>query len=218
MSSLLQVIGYFALALALGAVIGSVFSKRRRPGRPRIKIAQSAKARLVGPQGVYRCYFVADEAAGLVFSSPLQRDNYVPLRVGEPFMVQIPTTDGVITFRTEVLSRDATTHQFVVAYPDTYRMIDRRAELRETVFDGHEATINGHAALLCDLSPSGAKLVTQGELIAGESVTVTLPDGRGTCDGWALESIPGAFGNAPGRVVRVRFAEPICGPSTWARI
>ncbi|MBS1709594.1 MAG: flagellar brake domain-containing protein [Armatimonadetes bacterium] len=190
---------------------------RRHAKRPRLDMPAHTKARLVGPQGVYRCYYLSTEKEGLVFSAPLQRDAYVPVRVGETFMAQIPTSDGVLTFRTEVVSRDAATHQFTVAHPSHVRRIERRSELRETVFDGIEAVLNGEPAVLCDLSKSGAKFVTHCDVTAGEEVTITLPDGKGTFEGWALESIPGAWGSAIGRIVRVRFSEPFHGVNTWAR-
>lgn len=217
MREILEVIGLFAIALVIGAVIGTIFSMRRRSKHHVLELAPHTKARLVGPKGVYRCYYVATEREGLVFSAPLQRDHYVPVQVGEPYMAQVPTTDGVLTFRTEVVSRDPVTHQFTVAHPSAVRRVERRAELRETVFDGIEAQINDEPAVLCDLSANGAKLVTQCDITAGESVRLVLPDGRGVCDGWALESIPGAWGSAVGRIVRVRFSEPLGGLRTMAR-
>jgi len=217
MREILEVIGFFALALLSGAVLGTIVSMRRKSKHNVLDLPAHTKARMVGPKGVYRCYFVSSEKEGLVFSAPLQRDHYVPVQVGEPFMAQVPTSDGVLTFRTEIVSRDPVTHQFTVAHPAAVRRIERRAELRESVFDGIEAKVNDEPAVLCDLSLNGAKLVTHCDIAAGEPVRVVLPDGRGVCEGWALESVPGAWGSAVGRVVRVRFREPLGGLSSWAR-
>lgn len=158
---------------------------------------------------MYRCYFIREERDTLVVSAPLHRDHFVPVRPEEKLMVQLPVPDGLVTFRTYVVSRDSDDHTLRLAKPTHYRLVDRRAELRSTQVAGQAAVVNGSGAELVNLSAGGARVRTPLSLRAGERVEVKI--GEGACFGWALESIPDVLGTLPARSVRVRFESPLSG-------
>ena len=167
--------------------------------------------RLVGPGGVYRCHLLRKERDGLVFSAPLQRDHFVPLRVEEKLMVQMPVVDGLVTFRSEIMSRDAEEHSIKLETPKRFRHVDRRSEPRDDRVCGREVSLNGSAAALVNLSAGGARVVTPLALKPGERIQVQLGMEAAVCFGWALESIADHLGVEPARSVRVRFEAPLSG-------
>jgi hypothetical protein len=206
LQSALWMLVLFVCSAGLAYVLTS-FGRRRRIELPTVR--PNTSLRLVGPGGVYRCYLIRTDREALVVSAPLHRDHFVPLRPEERLMVQMPVQDGLVTFRTEVLSRNADDHTVRLTYPQQYRLVDRRSEPRSVGVAGQAAIVNGSTAELLNLSAGGARVKTRLALRAGERIEVTLD--QTACQGWALESIPDSLGTLPARNVRVRFETPLAG-------
>lgn len=171
----------------------------------------NSKARLVGAKGAYRSYYLRRMPEGLVFSPPLQRDQYTPLRIGESVMVQLPVEGGVITFCTKVLSRAADTEEFVLEHPQTFRRADRRIERRDTTCAGTLAALNGSQAVMKDLSAGGARVVTACRVQPGDTARLELPLGMGEAYGWVVAAHPGVIEGRQGIEARIQFQKPLSG-------
>ena len=214
---LLQMVGFLSVVFAVSMAVSYAITARNRKNLVLVPIPVTTRVRMVGPGGAYRCYFIRQTKQGLVFSAPLQRDHYVPVRIGEMVMVQAPLADCIVTFRSSILSRNAETHEFTVALPERLRHVDRRVEKRDSTLNGAIVRVNGEAGRLVDLSASGAKLIVPGDVRPGDTVTVDLPMEFGTAYGWALETLPTACGRTIHREVRVKFEEPLSGLSSRSR-
>ncbi len=208
---LLSALGLFALIFGLSMGVSYVVTSWRGRHIEKVHIEPNSKVRLIGPGGAYRCYFVRSNDKGLVFTSPLHKDSFVPVRPGESLMVQVPTDDGLLTFSSTVQSRDAATHELLLAHPSAVRRTDRRAEPRDTAYRGTAVKVNGETAELVDLSAGGARIVGSGSIRPGDAIQVQLPTGLGDAEGWALECQPAAFGARQGNEVRICFDHPLAG-------
>jgi hypothetical protein len=175
-------------------------SLRRTPSpipNGQIKVTSGASA--------YRARFLCESREGWLFTAPLQRDAYVPLRVGEPLIIEAPSVRGVLRFRTEIVDRRADSGVMVAQRPKQVHLEDRRAEERRTDLSTGDARVEGKAAELIDLSRHGAKLSVEGLIPRGDRVRLELPWLNEPCFGWTLESE--RSGDAT--MIRVRFEETL---------
>lgn len=211
MLEILQMVGLLAAVFAVSMVASWVLARKNRNRVTFVPLSENARVRMVGPGGTYRCYYLRRTKKGLFFSAPLQRDEYVPVRVGESLMVQAPIADSLVTFRSSVVSRDGESHEFCIAHPVRMRQVDRRSEARDKSVQGSIVRLNGDSASLVDLSAGGARIVSNSDVLPGDTVFVDLPDELGSVQGWALESVPSQFGGATTREFRIRFEEPLSG-------
>ena len=205
------------LMILLGATLGitAFVARLIRPRAPRLPdFSPNTSVRLVGPGGAYRCHLLAIDARGIVLSAPLQRDHYVPLRVGDSLTVQIPSGDGIITFRTHILHRDPATHEYILAQPSRFRYAERRTEPRDHGVEGRRVSMNGNLSELRDISANGARIVTAENLHKGDEVEINFGRGEQPIRGWTLDSGPSVMDARPARVVRVRFEAPLSGLSS----
>ena len=211
MSSLLQLVGLFILVFGVSLVASFGLHSMRKPFRKKLEIEPSTMIRLVGAGGVYRCHYLSHDRKGVRVSSPIQRDHYIPLRVGEQMMVQVPQAGGLLVFRTTIIERDADAHEFLLSSPEGVRNIERRSEHRDTTVEGQDVVFNGEPATLLDISAGGAKVLTQIEIDAGDQVRIQLHSNLGEAYGWALESTASQRDRRPARAVRVKFQIPLSG-------
>ncbi len=211
MEQTLQLIGLFAVVFGVSMALSYLLTMGKKLRPVRLPIAPNTSCRIIGPGGDYRSYYLKSSKKGLVFSAPLHRDHFVPLREGESIMVQAPADNAIITFRTTIVKRDPETHEFLLANPDRIRRVDRRAEVRDTSLQGEAVSINQDYGTLVDLSAYGAKIVTAAEVTPGDTVRLELPFEYGTAYGWILEAIPAAAGCEQGHAVRIKFNSPLSG-------
>jgi len=211
MLSFLQLVGVFSVVFGVTVAISYGIHVVKRPRINKVDLPENATVRMVGAGGVYRCHYLRAERRGLVFSSPIQRDHYVPLRAGESLMIQVPMPESLLTFRTTILERDADQHEFLLAHPEGIKRIDRRSEVRDTTIDGQEAILNGDSATMVDLSAGGAKVITSQVVDPGDQVRLELPANLGSAYGWALESTATHRGRQSARAVRIKFQVPLSG-------
>lgn len=183
----------------------------------RVDLEANVPVRLLGSGGCYRCHYLRTDGKKLVFSSPLQADRYVPLRVGEKVLVQAPGNGHYLAFRSEVLRNNSERHEIFLRSPSCIRRIDRRAEYRSTGCAGEDVLLNGDTAAIVDLSANGACVLAASVPDAGERIILSLPTGNSHAFGWVLDSVPAAFGRRKGHKVRIRFFEPLSGLTTADR-
>ncbi len=211
MNDVLTMLGLFALvfgfSMAVTYLVTSIKGRRVEP----VNLPEDTKVRMVGAGGAYRCYYLRTEEDGLIFSTPLQKDRYVPLRVGDSMIIQAPTHEGLVTFSSDILDRCGETHEIRLAHPKIVRRTDRRSEPRMTLIDDPNICLNGETSLLQDISAGGSRVITRAAVVPGDRVSVSLPKGLGHVEGWALETLPAAFEGSPAREVRIQFDQPLAG-------
>ncbi len=211
MNDVLTMLGLFALVFGFSMAVTYLVSSWKGRRVQEVNLPAETKVRLIGAGGAYRCYYLRTDSEGLVFSTPLQKDRYVPLRIGDSLIVQAPTTDGLVTFSSEILDRCPESHELRLSHPKIVRRTDRRSEPRLTIFDEAHVQVNGQASELKDLSAGGSRLVTKAVIGPGDRVSVTLPRGMGHVEGWTLDAQPAAFEGHPAREVRIQFDQPLAG-------
>ncbi|MCX7801107.1 MAG: flagellar brake protein [Fimbriimonadales bacterium] len=209
MNEVLELIGWMALVFA--ASVGGSYAlqttlRRLRGGVPD---PVGAKLRLRTAQGVYRCRVEARGPDGWVITSPLQRDAFVPLQVGEALTVEWPTERGVVLFRTRVLARDAVDHTYRIAPPERARPQERRSHPRTTEFPIDRVALDGRPAELVDLGPRGCRLRTASCPVPGTRVRVDLPWASEPSFGAVLEVRASSFDGGPGVEARLAFEQRV---------
>ena len=203
----------FEMLATLGIVVAGSYLVTRavmlsRPSPSKVAIPNGAKLKLLTPSGAYRCHVEKTDKTGIVTSAPLFRDSYVPLRIGEKVVVQVALQDRLLTFHTSVLSRDGVYHRVTLAHPKAFRWTERRSEVRTRLPRHSDAMVNGVAASLVDVSPTGVRIHTLALMNAGDFVEIAVPSSGSTLAGWVLGSSPVAIGNRMGRELRIRLDDP----------
>ena len=120
-----------------------------------------------------------------------------------------PVLGGVLLFSTRVLGRDASNHQLEVAVPDDLRRVERRVEPRDCRFRDEKSSLNGEMAVLLDVSPNGARVISTSNACAGDSVTLQLPGELGLVRGLVLSTLPDSLGSKRASQIRVLFVDSI---------
>lgn len=184
---------------------------RRR--RPEVRLTPDQKIRLLAPGGAYRSRFLRECREGLVVQAPLQRDVFVPLRVGSEVVVQAPHSDGLYTFRCLILSRSVDCHEYVLSLPDIVRNTERRSEPRLTPAEGQVATLNQQPAHVLNVSAGGARVLSFAFLSPGDYVSLSLSEFEGSANGFVLETTASVWQGRAAQEARIWFEEPFAGLS-----
>jgi c-di-GMP-binding flagellar brake protein YcgR len=153
---------------------------------------------------MYRAKLVAIETDGWRVTSPLRRNHYVPLKVGDRLTVEAPVTNGVYLFKTEVISISEEDHELTIAPPESGAVpLNRREEPR--LEHPEIVRMDGAPAQLVNLSAHGARLRTHLRYQRGDRARLDL--GGSIIYGWVLDVWPTKLGDAFQEEVRVRFEE-----------
>lgn len=105
----------FVLAIAFGAGVSTLVRRLRRPSMP--VPSPGAPLRIRADAAVYRSRFLEVGMDGWVFAAPLQRDAYVPLRVGEDLVVEAEEAEGRLVFRATLVDRCGDSGRMVMSRP-----------------------------------------------------------------------------------------------------
>lgn len=192
----LSVLVVFGASCAVAFGIGILLRRWRRPFVP----PANAKMRVRTGDAIYRCRFVGEGTDGWAFSAPLQRDNYVPISIGQSVSCEVTTDAGVVVFESRVKGRRADPPAIVISPPREVRNLNRRDNERRPVVGKSEISVDGMPGTLLDLSRGGAKLRMRRAPVRGARVGLTLPTGESLIAD-VLESEP----SLGGAIVRLRF-------------
>ncbi len=218
MNDIALLIGWFAIlfALSFGA---AYFLAKRKIGirRGPFWVDPDTAIRLSSPSGSFRSRFLQATKEGWMIAAPVQRDAFVPLRIGEGLVVQAPGAGGVWTFRTKVLDRQLEGHLLVLSRPEHPHLIDRRSQPRDVDVRGACVELNGCESELLDISAGGARVLTDAPLANGDNILMMLHADLGEARGWALECAPVRNGEGK-RAVRVCFSEPMAALQTKKKL
>lgn len=218
MSSVIELVGLFSLvfAVSFGAAYLWASLKRRQAQVPP---PERSVARLRTAGAVYRCRFVGVDPAGWRFTCPIQRDAYVPIRVGEGVTVECAAEGGVRVFRTDVVGRDAVAKELILRAPDTVHLRDRRSERRRDDVAGLTVVVDGIEGTLADISRTGLRMLSSRPIEKGERVSVLVAGvGPERKMAWVIGSESNSYG--PGFIIRLKLEETFdlgCLPKAYLR-
>lgn len=207
MQALFQIVGFFAVSAAFAYLLTLAFV-RRQSRRQFEFFAAGAPARMKTSDGVFRTRFAGTGSNGLHFTSPIQRDHFHPIGVGEKVTLEVPMSGGVAIFRSEVVARILTSHELVVRVPERLHCQERREAVRSDART-KEIRVENQAAWLCDLAPNGLRLVRDGVLRQGERIKVEMPCLTEPVYAWVLECSSNFERMMGTHVIRARFEEPV---------
>jgi len=207
MDGTLELIGSLAIVFAASCGIAYALTRLKLGNRVPFVPAETP-IRLSAASGSYRSRVLECNPDGWVIAAPLQRDAYVPLRVGESVVVQAPAEKGLWMFRSEVRERRLDGHVFVLAKPERAYLKDRRSCRRDASVSGQQVLLNGSETELSDLSSGGARVLTTAAVTPGDRAVVRLAANEPEIEAWILDcaAIPSSDGR---RRVRLCFAEAL---------
>src|SRR4051794_14678642 len=92
----------FGISLGLAWLFVQIVARLRKQPVP----IPGSILRIRAGSGFYRSHVL--DSAGSVWriSAPLQRDAYVPLRVGEEVVIEAAAKNGALLFRTQIVARE----------------------------------------------------------------------------------------------------------------
>ncbi len=196
--------GVFAAGLLLARLhAGRKFSFKRSKCQP----TENAKVRMKTSDALYRCRLISHSDTEWVFSAPMQRDMYVPIRVGETVNCEVVGNEGLIIFQSQIIARRAGEAAIVVAAPKAVSVENRRDNDRREGIP-MDVVVGGKTGSVMDLSPGGAKVRIRGFEREGNIVRIDLPFGesRGA-------TVVDSKNDHEGSIIRLRFDEPILVPT-----
>jgi len=187
--------------------------RRQRPdnGWCALDAQEVPKVRLLTPAGARMAHFVTESPQGIVVSPPVGLDSALPLALGDPLFVQVPTTSGLRVFRTRVAARDAETGDLTLATPDYVRTSNRRTETRTVAVAGQPIDVDGLTGSLIDLSAGGAQFFCVQPLRPGDRVMLAWEGTSCPIVADVLECRPLIGNRQFGFRARVCFSEPFDG-------
>lgn len=204
MQEILTLLVSFSAVFALGAIAAkAVVTLRSRSHRDGCTPVENAKVRMKTSTALYRCRLISHDRNSWVFTAPMQRDNYVPISVGEQVTCEVIANGGLIIFSSVVTSRKAIEGSIVVAAPKNIKLENRRDQSDRKEID-MAVVVAGKNGAVIDLSPGGARVKIQGFEREGNMVRVDLPSGesRGAI-------VVDSKNDHMGSVIRLKFDEPI---------
>ena len=179
----LSICGVFAGSMALGFVCVK-FLRRKKAPVPKV----NAVLRITSAGTVYRAHFVGERPDGWSFTPPLQRDSYVPIRVGEPITIETVMDGGVAVFRTTLRERSVNPPLLIADKPAFWHVEERRDSIRIEDIGHVNAKLDGDKVGLIDLSACGARIRSQAVRKEGDRVKLEVSGLGDAIYGWVLDS------------------------------
>lgn len=144
-----------------------------RPFRAPVAPTPGSVLRLRTDSGIYRSRFLGVGDSGWRISAPLQRDRFVPLRIGGRVLAEMSCGGGALVFRTSIAARDGDSHELVLMPPSNSHHVERRQHARR-FGDSARVAVDGEAAELLDVSAGGVRVRTPRPLRRGDRVRLDL--------------------------------------------
>lgn len=101
--------------------------KKTKPKRKIFTPTPNSSVRLKSNRGLYRSRFIEESEIGWVFSAPLQKSCYIPLRINENLVMEAETDQGLIIFRSVIIHRSLDEHYFTIKKPTKTFLKDYRS-------------------------------------------------------------------------------------------
>ena len=214
MHDLAALSGIFFLVFAASFGLSYAISKLVIYLRPLPMPPDNATLRIRGEGGlIYRARFLGPNAKGWSFSVPMQRDSYVPLRVGEALTIEATAPGGLLLFRSKVIDRQTEPQQLVIDKPARVMKVERRKSPRTARVEGLTVRVDDVRGTLVDLSSRGACFESPRLHEKGERIRLQFPFSNEPVFGWLLDVQPKGRGAIDGSLCRVVFEEAIDLPS-----
>jgi len=195
-------IGIFSVSIALAYA----FTRAKSNPTQLPSLPEGTFWKLRTASGIYRVRYIHRGNGDLVVDAPLEKNAFVPLRVGESLQVEAPAFGGCVAFRTEVVARDADTKQLRLAIPTQVLNQNRREHPREVFPETAFSRINGEPSALINISMGGARVISRAEVSVGDWIRLeTLDDEKMGC---VLEVLPDSLDGRRANNLRLVFAEP----------
>lgn len=180
---ILNVAGVFVASM----LVSYFLIKRKRRGRaPLPKV--NAILRISTSGCVYRAHFIGERPEGWVFTPPLQRDSYTPMRVGEYITMETVMDSGVVVYRTTVREISRMPHAITVDKPTMWHVDDRRESARVDEIGHLAAKLDGDKVGLLDMSACGARIRSQAKRSSGDRVKLEVAGFEEPIYGWVLDT------------------------------
>lgn len=204
MENLVSLILYFVGGITVAVGAGWFYTRAKSRYQERLNPVEGAILTIRATSGVYRSHMITLGRTSWTLSAPLQRDNYVPLRVGEELIIEAATDRGALLFRSEVVARMSNPHAILIKRPTKIHRVERREHKRWPNMAGERVRVEGQVGQLLDLSEGGARVRLATKPYKGDRVRLDMPSGKAVY-AWVIAS--------EGSEARLRFEE-LMNPNT----
>jgi hypothetical protein len=179
----LSIGGVFVGSMALG-FLAVKLKRRSHPPIPKL----NAVIRLTSAGRVYRSHFIGVRSSGWAITPPIQRDDYIAIRPGEPVIIEAVMEKGIAVFRTTLKEISKFPPMLVVDKPAFWHVDDRRDSIRIEDIGHMQAKLDGNKVALVDMSACGARVRSQAGVKSGERVKLEVAGLNDAVYGWVLDS------------------------------
>ncbi|HWA82493.1 MAG TPA: flagellar brake protein [Fimbriimonadaceae bacterium] len=198
MENLVSLLVFFATGFAVALGTAWLFVKVALHFRKKLIPPVGSVLRIRASSGSYRSTLMKLGGSVWTISAPLQRDAYVPLRVGEEVVIEAASERGALLFRSTIVARHTHPHSLTIRRPDKIHQIERREHKRWPHLAGEAVKLEGQNGRIIDLSEGGARIQSAYRTYKGDRVRLDLPWGEAIY-GWVL--------SAEGNETRLRFED-----------
>lgn len=198
MENLVSLILFFGTGFAVALGAAWLFIRITLYLRTRLDPSIGDTLRVRAASGMYRSRLLGLGRSSWTLSAPLQRDAFVPIRIGEELVIESASRQGALLFRSQVVARDPETHSLHIQRPERIHLVERRGHRRFPELEGAAVQLEGESATLMDISEGGARLHTSTKAHRGDRVRLDLPSGDSVF-AWVLST--------DGCEARLRFEE-----------
>ncbi|MCC7230425.1 MAG: hypothetical protein IT203_08510 [Fimbriimonadaceae bacterium] len=189
-------------SLGVSTLLGFAFVKHFRGKQAPVPKA-NAIFRISSLGTVYRSQFIGERPEGWAFTPPIQRDNHVPIKVGEPMVLETVVDQGVAVYRATLKARSHSPSMIIVERPSFWRVEDRRDSVRIADVGHMTAKLDGDTVGLLDMSACGARIRSQARHEAGKRVKLEVGGFDDAIHAWVI----GTVQKGDRYVMRLRFEE-----------
>jgi hypothetical protein len=129
-AQILQLIGMMALLFVASMCMGYLVTRRKVQTQKVVHAPEiHADAKLKSKDKIFRSHFIHESDGSWVFAAPLQKDTYVPFRIGEELVIESMNSKGAFLFRSYVIERKMFPHVYVIAKPSRVFQITKKESM-----------------------------------------------------------------------------------------
>jgi c-di-GMP-binding flagellar brake protein YcgR len=121
---------FFGAGFGLSLAIAWMLRKMAEQARLRLTPREFATLRIRAGVGSYRSKMISTSGSVWHIALPIQRDAYVPLRVGEEVVIEAAGPEGALIFRSHILARETDPACLIISKPKRICKVERREHQR----------------------------------------------------------------------------------------